>query len=396
MKYNLSKKALGISPSLTLEITAKAQELKRQGVDIIGFGAGEPDYDTPENISCEAIKAINEGQTRYTATSGIPELKEAICKKLKEDNGLVYEPKNILVSNGAKHSLFNAFSAILNPGDEVIVPNPFWVSYPEFVKLADGTPVYVETKESNGFKYDIEELRNAVTSKTKAIILNSPSNPTGAVYDKAELEEIAKLAVEKNIFVVSDEIYEKLIYEGEHVSIASFNEEIKNLTIVINGMSKAYAMTGWRIGYAAAHEDIIKVMTNVQSHATSNPNSIAQYASVEALNGNQDKIEKMRISFEERRNYMVDRINNIEGLSCIVPKGAFYIMANISALKGQTIDGVKIESSLDVASLFLEKANVAIVPGIAFGSDDFIRLSYATSLENIEKGLDRIENVLKK
>lgn len=396
MKYNLSKKALGISPSLTLEITAKAQELKRQGVDIIGFGAGEPDYDTPENISCEAIKAINEGQTRYTATSGIPELKEAICKKLKEDNGLVYEPKNILVSNGAKHSLFNAFSAILNPGDEVIVPNPFWVSYPEFVKLADGTPVYVETKESNGFKYDIEELRNAVTSKTKAIILNSPSNPTGAVYDKAELEEIAKLAVEKNIFVVSDEIYEKLIYEGEHVSIASFNEEIKNLTIVINGMSKAYAMTGWRIGYAAAHEDIIKVMTNVQSHATSNPNSIAQYASVEALNGNQDEIEKMRISFEERRNYMVDRINNIEGLSCIVPKGAFYIMANISALKGQAIDGVKIESSLDVASLFLEKANVAIVPGIAFGSDDFIRLSYATSLENIEKGLDRIENVLKK
>ncbi|OHW62820.1 aspartate aminotransferase [Andreesenia angusta] len=396
MKYNLSKKALGISPSLTLEITAKAQELKRQGVDIIGFGAGEPDYNTPENISCEAIKAIKEGQTRYTATSGIPELKAAICRKLLEDNSLSYEPKNILVSNGAKHSLFNAFSAILNPGDEVIVPVPYWVSYPEFVKLADGVPVFLETKESNGFKYDIEELKKAITPKTKAIILNSPSNPTGAVYDAEDLAAIAKLAVEKGIFVVSDEIYEKLIYEGEHRSIASFGDDIKDLTIVINGMSKAYAMTGWRIGYAAAHEDIIKVMTNVQSHATSNPNSIAQYASVEALNGSQDEIEKMRQSFEQRRNYMVEKINSIEGLSCIAPKGAFYIMANISALKGKTVDGMKLETSLDVAALFLEKANVAIVPGVAFGADDFIRLSYATSLENIEEGLKRIEVVLKK
>jgi aspartate aminotransferase len=396
MKLNLSKKALGISPSLTLEITAKAQELKRQGVDIIGFGAGEPDYDTPENISNEAIKAIKAGHTRYTAASGIPELKDAICKKLKEDNDLDYSPKNILVSNGAKHSLFNAFAAILNPGDEVIIPNPFWVSYPEFVKLSDGVPVYVETKESNGFKYDIEDIKNAITPKTKALLLNSPSNPTGAVYDEEDLRKIAEIAVEKGIFVISDEIYEKLIYEGKHISIASFNEEIKKLTIVINGMSKAYAMTGWRIGYAAAHEDIVKVMTNIQSHSTSNPNSIAQYASVEALNGTKEEIEKMRESFESRRDYMVERINAIEGLSCIKPKGAFYIMANISKLKGKTIEGVEIKDSLDIASLFLEKANVAIVPGIAFGTDDFIRLSYATSMDNIEKGLDRIENILKK
>ncbi|KNF08888.1 aspartate aminotransferase [Gottschalkia purinilytica] len=395
MSFNLSKKAISISPSVTLEITAKAQELKSKGIDIIGFGAGEPDFNTPDNIQNVGIKAIKEGKTRYTATSGIPELKKAICNKLKVENGLEYEPENILVSSGAKHSIFNAFYAILNPGDEVIIPVPYWVSYPEFVKLSDGVPVYVETKEENNFKYDIKELEKAITKKTKAIILNSPSNPTGTVYTKEELESIADLAVRNNIFIISDEIYEKLIYDNEnHISIASLNEEIKDLTIVINGMSKAYAMTGWRIGYAAAHKDIVKVMTNLQSHMTSNPTSISQYASVEALEGDQEVIGEMKKHFEERRNFMVDKINSIKYLSCKNPKGAFYIMANISQVKGKTIKGRLINDSLDFTKLLLEEANVAIVPGIAFGADDFIRLSYATSIDNIKEGLERIERIL--
>lgn len=394
MKPEVSKKALSIAPSLTLEITAMAADLKSKGVDIIGFGAGEPDFETPENIRKAAVDAIEKGMTRYTATTGIPELKKAICEKFKKDNGLDYEPKNIIVSSGAKQSLYNAFAAILNEGDEVIVPNPYWVSYPEAVKLADGTPVLVDAREENGFKYDIEDLKKAVNEKTKAIIVNSPSNPTGGVYTREELAEIAELAVEKNIFIVSDEIYEKLIYDGEHVSIASLGDEIKDLTIVVNGMSKAYAMTGWRIGYAAASEDLVKLMSNIQAHMTSNPNSVAQYASLEALVGDQSTVEGMRVEFEKRKNYMVEKINSISGLSCINPKGAFYIMANISALKGKTIEGIKIESSLDFTKLLLEKANVAVVPGVAFGSDDYVRLSYATSMENIKNGLDRIEKVL--
>lgn len=396
MKSNLSTKALKISPSITLEITAKAKDMKDKGIDVIGFGAGEPDFNTPVNIQDAGIKAIREGNTRYTASSGIMELKKAICSKLEKDNQLKYKPSNILVSSGAKHSIFNAFSAILNPGDEVIVPVPYWVSYPEFIKLTDGVPVYVETKEDFDFKYCIEDLDKALTSKTKAIILNSPSNPTGTAYNRDELQIIANWAVRNNIFIISDEIYEKLIYDGErHISIASLNEEIKRLTIVINGMSKAYAMTGWRIGYAAADEEIIKVMTNIQSHTTSNASSIGQYASVEGLNGNQDIIEEMKKHFIERRNYMVNKINSINGLSCKNPKGAFYVMANISNLKGKIIKGKTINSSLDFASLLLEEAKVAVVPGIAFGTDDFIRLSYATSMENIVEGLNRIENFIK-
>lgn len=395
MKFNLSKKAMSIKPSVTLEITAKANDMKSKGIDVIGFGAGEPDFNTPKNIQEAGIKAIESGNTRYTSTPGIMELKKAACEKFKRDNNLDYRPSNILVSSGAKHSLYNALSAILNPGDEVIVPNPFWVSYPQLVKLADGIPVTVETSEENDFKYKLEDLEKALTEKTKAIFINTPSNPTGTVYSREELEAIADWAVKNEIFVISDEIYEKLIYDNEkHVSIASFNDKIKDLTIVINGMSKAYAMTGWRIGIAAAHEDLIKVMTNVQSHTTSNASSISQYASVEGLSGDQSAIEEMKKHFVERRNYMVDKINSIEGLSCRKPKGAFYVMANIAELKGKEVNGHKINSSVDLANLLLDEAKVAVVPGLAFGSDDYIRLSYATSMENIKEGLDRIEKFL--
>lgn len=397
MNFNLSKKGLGIAPSVTLEITAKAKSMKDSGIDVISFGAGEPDFNTPENIQNEGIRAIKEGLTRYTPASGIIELKKAICGKLKEDNGLEYKPSNIIVSSGAKHSIHNALMAILNPGDEVIFAVPYWVSYPELVTLADGVPVYIETKEENEFKFNVEDLNRVLTEKTKAIILNSPSNPTGAIYTKDELKAIADWAVKNSIFVISDEIYEKLVYDGEeHVCIASFNDEIKNLTILINGMSKAYAMTGWRIGYAAAHEEIIKVMSNIQSHATSNPCSISQYASVEGILGEQSSVEEMKKHFVERRNYMADTINSIKGLSCKKPKGAFYIMVNFTELLGKTIRDRQINSSLDFASLLLEEGNVAVVPGIAFGDDKYIRLSYATSLENIKNGLERIKRIVEK
>lgn len=396
MALGVSKKASEISPSLTLEISAMAAEMRKKGIDIIGFGVGEPDFETPQNIKDAAFEAINKGLTRYTPASGTVELRKAICDKLKKDNGLDYEPLNIIVSSGAKQSLYNAFAALLNPGDEVIVPSPYWVSYPEAVKLADGVPVLVETREENSFKFDIDDLKAAVNEKTKILILNSPANPTGAVYTEEELKEIADLAVEKEFYVVADEIYEKLIYEGKHISIASLGEQIKQQTIVINGVSKAYAMTGWRIGYAAvADHEIANLMGNIQGHMTSNPNSIAQYASIEALNGDQSEVEKMKVEFEKRRDFMYKRINEIEGLSCVEPKGAFYVMMNISKLRGKTINGYEIKDSLDFTRLLLEKGNVAVVPGVAFGNEDFVRLSYATSMEKIEEGLNRIENALK-
>ncbi len=396
MSLNLSKKGLKISPSVTLEITAKAKAMKAQGIDVIGFGAGEPDFNTPENIRKEGIRAIEEGLTRYTPASGIIELKKAICQKLKNENNLNYNTNNIIISSGAKHSIFNALMAIINPGDEVIIGVPYWVSYPELVKISGGTPVFVQTKEENGFKFSISDLEQVLSDKTKALILNSPSNPTGAIYDKEELKTIARWAVENNIFIISDEIYEKLVYDGKHVSIASLNDDIKDLTIVINGMSKAYAMTGWRIGYAAAHEEIIKIMSNIQSHTTSNPCSISQYASVVGLTGDQSSVEKMRKKFEERRNYMTDTINSIDGLSCRKPKGAFYIMVNITQLKGKFIGGVEINSSLDFAKVLLDECKVAVIPGIGFGDDDYIRLSYATSMENIKEGLKRIKDIVEK
>lgn len=393
----LSRKAKQIAPSTTLAITAKAKKMKSEGIDVISFGAGEPDFDTPRHIKDSAINAINNGLTRYTAASGIIELKEAIAKKLKEENNLEYMPNQIVISNGAKHSIYNALMAICNPGDEVIVPVPYWVSYPELVKLVDAIPIYVETKEDNFFKYDVNELEKYITSKTKAIILNSPNNPTGCVYSLEELSKIADIVVRHDLIVISDEIYEKLIYDDlKHISIASLNNDIKDRTIVINGMSKAYAMTGWRIGYTASNKEIATLMANIQSHATSNPNTIAQYASVDALLGNQEEIEKMRIEFEKRRNYMVERINSIEMLSCVRPNGAFYVMVNISKCKGKCIDGKQINTSLEFAEILLDNEKVAVIPGDAFGCDDYIRLSFATSLENIGKGIDRIERFILK
>ena len=316
MKFNLSEKGLKISSSVTLEITAKAKSMKAKGIDVISFGAGEPDFNTPENIRKEGVRAIEGGLTKYTPASGINELKEAVCKKFKRDNNLEYSIENIVISNGAKHSIYNALMAILNPEEEVIVGIPYWVSYPELIKIAGGKPIFIHTKEENDFKFTVADLEKARTNKTKAIILNSPSNPTGSIYYKEELEKIAKWAVDNNIFVISDEIYEKLIYDGEHVSIASINDDIKDLTIVINGMSKAYAMPGWRIGYLAAHKEIANVISNIQSHTTSNPCSISQYASVAGLTGDQNIVYEMKKEFEKRRNYMVEMINSIKGLSC--------------------------------------------------------------------------------
>ena len=391
----VSNKAGNVSPSSTLSIDAKFKAMKAQGIDVVGFGAGEPDFDTPDHIKQAAIKAINDGFTKYTPAAGTLQLRQAICDKLKRDNSLTYEPSQIVVSNGAKHSLMNVFMAICNPGDEVIIPAPYWVSYPEMVKLADGVPVVVDCPESNDFKITAKQFKNAITPKTKAFVLNSPSNPTGATYTADELKEIADVAVENNIYIVSDEIYECLVYEGKPVSIASLNDKIKNLTVVVNGMSKAYAMTGWRIGYTASNSDIAKVMANIQSHATSNPNSIAQAAAVAALEGGNECVDSMRKAFTERRNYMVERMNKIDGVSCPTPHGAFYVMMNISKLKGKTFYGVKINTSDDFAQVFLDVAKVAVVPTSGFGNDDYVRWSYATSMENIKEGLDRLEKFLK-
>lgn len=394
---NYSKKAMNITPSITLAITAKAKELKGAGVDVVSFGAGEPDFNTPKNIMEAAIKSMEEGKTKYTPTSGIIELREAICKKFKEDNNLHYNSNQIIVSTGAKQCLADAFMAILNPGDEVIVPIPYWVSYPELIKLADGMPVFVEGKEENDYKYTLESLNKVVNNNTKAIIINSPNNPTGTVYSIEELKEIAEFAKKHDLIIISDEIYEKLIYDGKkHVSVASLSEDAYNRTIVINGFSKSYAMTGWRLGYAAGNAEVIKLMTSVQSHVTSNANSIAQYAGVEALNGPKDEIEKMVGKFEERRNLMIDRIKNITGLSVIRPEGAFYVMINLENYLGKSINENVINNSVDFSRELLEHEKVAVIPGSAFGLDKYIRLSYATSEELILKGLDRIESFLNK
>lgn len=389
----LSKKGQGISPSPTLSIDAKYKAMLADGIDVVGFGAGEPDFDTPQNIKDAAIEAINKGFTKYTPAAGMLSLKQAVCSKLKRDNGLDYVPAEIVISNGAKHSLVNAFIAILNFGDEVIIPAPFWVSYPEMVKLADGVPVYLYTKEEDNFKFTIEELEAVITPKTRALILNSPSNPTGMIYNREELTAIAEFAVKNNIYVISDEIYEHLIYVGGegHISIASLGEDIKKLTIIINGVSKSYAMTGWRIGYTASAKEIADIMSNIQSHATSNPCSISQVAAVEALNGPQDSIPKMRAAFAERLDYMVERINSIDGVSCIRPQGAFYVMMNIKKILGRKIDGRVIETSDIFCEMLLEKAKLALVPGVGFGAEGYVRWSYATSMEKIKEGLDRLE-----
>lgn len=390
-----SKKAMEIAPSITLNITAKAKELKAKGIDIVSFGAGEPDFNTPKNIINEAILAMEEGKTKYTATSGIQELKEAIVKKFKTDNDLEYKTSQIIVSTGAKQCLANAFLAILNKGDEIIVPVPYWVSYPELIKLADGVPVYVNTGKENDYKFTVEKLKEVLTDKTKGIILNSPNNPTGTVYSKNELIEIAKFAEENNLIIISDEIYEKLVYEGEkHISVASLSNYAYKNSIVINGLSKSSAMTGWRIGYAAGCEEVIKLMTSIQSHMTSNTNSITQYASVEALNGPKDELDKMIKEFDKRRKYMIDKLTSIKDISIIRPKGAFYVMVDISKYYGKKFNGEKINDSLTFSKILLENKDTAVIPGIGFGLDQYIRLSYAISIENIEKGLNRIEKFL--
>lgn len=390
----ISVKAAGISPSPTLAIDSKFKEMKANGEDVVGFGAGEPDFDTPQHIKDAAVAAINAGFTKYTPAAGTLALRKAVADKFLRDNGLSYKPQNIVVSNGAKHSLVNAFTAICNPGDEVLLPAPCWVSYPEMIKLADGVPVIINTDEEHDFKVTVTNLEAALTPKTKALVLNSPSNPTGMVYTKEELESIADFAVKHNIYVISDEIYEKLIYEGEHVSIASFNDKIKDLTIVINGVSKTYAMTGWRIGFAAANDAIAKAMANIQSHAASNPNSIAQAAAVAALDGSQEEVERMKRHFMRRRDFMVEEINKIDGVSCKMPHGAFYIMMNISKLSGRELYGKTIENADDFAELFLEKARVAVVPGTGFGAPQYVRWSYATSMDNIVEGLERLKKFL--
>jgi len=390
-----SKKFQAIAPSPTLAIDAKFKQMKAEGMDVVGFGAGEPDFDTPNHIKQAAIDAIMAGKTKYTPASGTIALKQAICDKFLEDNGLSYTTANIVVSNGAKHSLINAFGAILNPGDEVIIPAPFWVSYPEMVKYNDGVPVILQTKEENKFKFSPEEFKAAITPKTKALVLNSPCNPTGMVYEKEELQAIADIAVENNIYVISDEIYEHLIYGGKtHTSIASLGDAIKDLTIIINGVSKTYAMTGWRIGFTASNEKIAKMMSNVQSHTTSNPNSIAQEATIAALKGPKDELAEMIALFDERRKYMVERINAISGVSCTAPDGAFYVMMNISKLIGKTICGKTINSADDFSEVFLSEQLVAVVSGVGFDAPEYVRWSYATSKENIKEGIDRLEKLL--
>ncbi|MCT4597656.1 MAG: pyridoxal phosphate-dependent aminotransferase [Vallitalea sp.] len=391
----LSSKALDIKPSSTLAITAKAKQMKADGIDVVGFGAGEPDFDTPDHIKEAAIKAMNEGFTKYTPASGILPLKEAICKKLQDDNNVSYKPNQIVVSNGAKHSLTNTFMAILNPSDEVIIPGPFWLSYVQMVKIADGVPVVVKASKENNYKVTIDELKKALTDKTKAILINSPSNPTGMIYTEEELRAIADFAVSNDLFVVADEIYEKLIYGDEkHVSIASFNEEIYKRTIIINGVSKTYAMTGWRIGYAAAPAEIAKIMGNVQSHASSNPNSLAQKAALAAISGSQECVDVMKTEFNKRRNYMYDRISKMSYISAIKPQGAFYLFVDLADVLGKTYNNEVIEDANVFAKLLLDNESVAVVPCTDFGYNTHFRLSYAIAMENIEKGLDRIERFL--
>jgi len=391
----LAERTKKIKPSPTLAVDSKAKEMKAKGLDVVNFGVGEPDFDTPEHIKEAAIKAIKDGFTKYTPVGGIDELKEAIIEKLEKENKIKYKKENILVSCGAKHSLYNIAQALFGPGDEVIIPAPYWVSYPDQVLLNDAKPVILETYEEDNFMLLPELLKEKITKKTKAIIINSPSNPTGFIYTGKVLQEIAEIALKNNIYIISDEIYEKLIYDGmSHISIASFSEEIKERTILVNGLSKSHAMTGWRIGYAAGPADVIKAMTNIQSQSTSNPTSIAQKAAVAALKGPQECVEEMRKEFEKRRNYLVKELNNITGISCKMPQGAFYAFPNVKQILGKKADSVAINSSMDLSIYLLEKAQVALVPGSAFGAEGYIRISYATSMENLSKGVERIRNAL--
>jgi len=380
----LSSRANSLTPSLSLSVDSKAKAMKSEGLDVCSFGAGEPDFDTPEHIKAAAIAALESGFTKYTPSSGIPELRQAIADKFQQDNGIGYKPSQIIVSTGAKHSCYNAILATCQPGDEVIIPSPYWLSYPEMVRLAGAEPIFIQTKEENGWKITRDDFENAMTPRTKMIIINSPNNPTGAVYTREEIEGIAAVAAEEEILILADEIYEKLVYEGlEHFSIASLGPEFYDLTITVNGFSKAYAMTGWRLGYLGAPDPIAKAIDSIQSHVTSNPCSFAQKGGLAALKGDQQSVADMRDEFDMRRQYIVDRFSKIPSVSIVKPAGAFYVLANISKL-GLT--------SQNFADRLLSKANVSVVPGIAFGDDRTIRFSYATSLDVIKKGMDRFED----
>ena len=396
MALTISEKCRNIQPSVTLAIDSRAKQLRAMGLDVIGFGAGEPDFDTPKYIKDAARDALDAGMTKYTPVAGTVELRTEIQEKLYRDNGLEYEMTDIIVSTGAKQCLFNALSAMLDPGDEVLIPSPCWVSYPEMVRMAGGVPVLVKGDESKSFLVDADEIRKYVTDKTKALIINSPNNPNGCVWSRELLQGIADLAVEKKFFVISDEIYEKLIYDGEkHVSIASLGDEIKAQTILINGVSKSYAMTGWRIGYAAGPKSVIRAMTSFQSHSTSNPNSIAQHAAAVALTNGEKFMHDSLMEFDARRKLMHSLLNAIPGLSATLPKGAFYMMLNISALIGKSLNGRTIHGSDDFAEMLLESKMVAVVPARAFGDDMHVRLSYATSREKIAVGIGRIAEFVK-
>jgi aspartate aminotransferase len=386
-----------VAPSLTLAIDAKAKQMIKDGVDLVGFGVGEPDFNTPDNIKEAGINAIKANKTRYTPASGIPELKAAVADKFKKENGLEYKPSDIIISCGAKHSLYNIFMAILNPGDEVIIFSPYWVSYEEQVKIADGVPVFVRLDEPRNFEIDFDLLEKKITKKTKAMIVNSPSNPSGAVLSADSLKKLADIALKHKLLIISDEIYEKLIYNGKkHISIASFSKEAKAQTIVVNGVSKTYAMTGWRIGYLASdNKEIVSAIDNLQSHSTSNPATMTQAAAIEALKTPDSVVQAMVSEFDKRRRHIMKRLDGIPGLTYVEPEGAFYIFPNFSSFIGKTVRGKQMKGSLDLADILLNEAKVAVVPGIAFGSDNHFRLSYATSMANIDKGLDRIAEVLK-
>jgi aspartate aminotransferase len=380
----ISERAAQLTPSLTLSIDSKAKAMKAEGIDVCGFGAGEPDFDTPEHIKAAAIEALQAGFTKYTPSAGIPELRAAIAEKFAADNGLTYRPGQVIVSNGAKHSCYNAILATCQPGDEVIIPAPYWVSYPDMVRLAGAEPVIVPTMERNNWKMRPEDFENAMTPRTKMLIMNTPCNPTGSVYTREELEAIVEVASGEDIYILSDEIYEKLVYDdAKHVSIASLSQEAYDLTITVNGFSKSYAMTGWRLGYLAAPEAVAKAVDSIQSHTTANPSSFSQRGALAALKGDQQAVSDMRDEFDMRRNYMIDRLSKIPNVTAVKPQGAFYVLLNISQL-GLT--------SQNFADRLLSKANVAVVPGAAFGDDRTIRLSYATSIDIIKKGLDRLQD----
>ena len=391
----VSKIAEGVHASTTLAVDSLAKQMKEDGYDVIRFGTGEPDFNTPDNINMAAIAAICDGKTKYTPAAGIPALRKAIAKQLQDDCGLSYDYTQIVVASGAKHSVYIALAAITNPGDEIIIPAPFWVSYYEMVKMTGGVPVIVTAGEESGFKVTASQIEAAITDKTKCLMLNNPSNPTGMIYSKDELKSIAEVCVKHDLYILADEIYYKLIYDGiEFTSIASLGDEVKERCLLINGVSKSYAMTGWRIGYCAANKQLAKIMSNYLSHSTGAPSTISQWAAVEAINGPQQSCEEMRKAFEERRDYIVQRMNSIPGVSCIKPNGAFYVMMNIEKLIGRTLGGKLITNDDNFAVAFLESAYVATVPCSGFGMKNFIRWSYAASMDNIKEALDRLEKFL--